>query len=115
MTMIKTTAAALALISAIAAPAVAAEAATKQSAAVTYADLNLASDAGRAVLDRRIEHAVEKVCGRTTGNAGMDASVRKCQRDTLASARKSRDLAVADYASKRLAKADSKVIRLVAQ
>lgn len=115
MNTIKTIAAAFALTATIAAPAVSASAATQTNASVSYADLNLGSEQGRAVLDRRIANAVEQVCGRTTGNIGMDKAVKECRRTTLAAAKQSRDLAVADYASKRFAKASDKVIRLVAQ
>lgn len=115
MNTIKTIAAAFALTATIAAPAVSAQAATSSSASVSYADLNLSSEKGREVLDNRIERAVEKVCGRTTGNIGMDKAVKDCQRTTIAAAQKSRDLAVADYDAKRFAAADRKVIRLVAQ
>ena len=115
MNTIKTIAAAFAIAATIAAPVAGAQAASNSSASVTYADLNLSTEKGREVLDNRIERAVEQVCCRTTGNIGMDKAVKDCQRTTIAAAMKSRDLAVADYDAKRFAKADRKVIRLVAQ
>lgn len=115
MNTMKTITAALALTAAVGVPAFGAQAATQSSAKVTYADLNLASAQGREVLDARIEHAIKSVCGRTTGKIGMDQAVKDCRRQTMASAKQSRDLAVADYAAGRFAKVDSKVIRLVAQ
>jgi UrcA family protein len=49
--------------------------------AVQSGDLNLTSDAGRAVLRQRIAHAVEKVCGpthpRTTGDAQAYATCKQ--------------------------------------
>ncbi len=118
MTTIKTIAAALALTAGLVAPAAHAQGApqgiTKTNASVSYADLNLASAEGRAILDRRIESAVERVCGPTTRNIFMDKAVKKCQRQTMAAATQSRELAVSNYNSNRLAKASTKVIRLVA-
>jgi len=118
MTMIKTFGATLALTAAAtiaaSAPALAAQADAKASAHVPYSDLNLSSAQGREVLDRRIVRAIEKVCGQTTGNIGLDASVRECQRETRSTAREARDLAVASYGENRLAGGSDKVIRLVA-
>lgn len=118
MKMIKLFAAApalmVALTAAVAVPGTALHAGNTKSATISYADLNLASETGREVLDQRIERAIDKVCGLTTRNIAMDASVRQCQRTTRADAHKSRDLAVADYANKRLANAGGKVIRLTA-
>ena len=44
----------------------------------------------------------------------MNGDVRQCQRKAFAAAHASRDVAIADYANNRLAKASNKVIRLVA-
>lgn len=96
------------------APLASASAATPSSTSVTYADLNLSSKAGQAVLDSRIENAIEKVCGRTTGKIGFDMAVRKCQKTAKTNAVQARDLAVASYSQERLATADTKVIRIVA-
>ena len=115
MTTIKTITAAFALTASLVAPAMAASAATPSSAKVTYADLNLSTEQGRDVFDMRIKRAIQDVCGRTTGKIGMDQAVKQCRRDTMAAAKQSRDLAIADYDAKRFAAADRKVIRLVAQ
>ena len=113
--MIKTIAAALALTAAIAAPAMSAQAAGRAEVKVHYSDLNLATEEGRAVFNRRIERAAVKLCGRVDGRTAIDRTIAKCQSDTLTAANASRDVAIADYSSKRLAKAGKKVIRLVAQ
>jgi len=116
MTTIKTIAAAFALTAAIAAPAFAAQAAqTGKSVTVPIADLNLNSDTGRTVLDRRIANAVEAVCGPVTGPLAYRTAAKKCQKKTMAAAKQSRDLAVAEYKTQRFAKAENRVIRLVAQ
>jgi UrcA family protein len=115
MTTFKTIAAALAATIAIAVPTIGAQAAKQSSVLVVYDDLNLASAKGRAVLDQRIERAAVKICGRADGRSAMDRAIAACQRETLAAAKTSRDLAIANYASERLARAKGKVIRLVAQ
>ncbi len=67
-----------AFAAALASPAIAAPVSTS-SIAVRYGDLNLATSDGRAVLDRRIERAVETVCGRTsTVNIAMNAKIADC-------------------------------------
>jgi UrcA family protein len=55
---------------------------------VRYADLDLASEAGRATLDRRINHAVRMVCG-TAGSVALQdrLSVEKCYAAARASAK----------------------------
>jgi len=115
VTTIKAIAAACALAATLAAPAANASNQTRTSVKVTYADLNLASQEGRAVLDRRIKHAVEQTCGRTTGHVGMDKAVRDCQRKAMAAANRSRELAVANYDANRLAQASTKVFGVGAQ
>jgi UrcA family protein len=76
---------------------------------VEHEDLNLASAAGRAVLDARIERAARLVCGTAFINeldiaAGVDA----CLRDVLGEARRQRDAILGGgYASLRLARAAS--------
>ncbi|MEM7690772.1 MAG: UrcA family protein, partial [Pseudomonadota bacterium] len=91
MTTIKTITAAFALTASLITPTMAADAATPSSAKVTYADLNLSTEQGRAVFDMRIKRAIEGVCGRTTGKIGMDKAVKECRRDTMAAAKQSRD------------------------
>lgn len=55
---------------------------------VSYADLNIASAEGRAVLDRRIAGAARTICG-TFFPADLDAAalVKDCREDAIASAR----------------------------
>ena len=116
MTTFKTIAAALALPAAVAAPAVNAQAAPQgKTVLVPIADLNLNSQAGRDVLDRRIAKAVTTVCGQATGPLAYRTAAKKCQAKTMAAAKQSRDLAVAEYETNRFAKAENRVIRLVAQ
>src|SRR5688500_14027165 len=51
--------------------------------AVTYADLDLASAAGRQSLDRRVGAAVRRVCGRAWPlDLGAVEEVRRCRADT---------------------------------
>lgn len=55
-----------------------------QSMNVPYADLNLATPAGRAALDKRIEAAARKVCAVDEVRVGTrirDGSARKCVAD----------------------------------
>ncbi|MFN3944134.1 MAG: UrcA family protein [Allosphingosinicella sp.] len=59
---------------------------------VRHADLNLASPAGRAALDRRIAFAAEQACGDPwTDLLVMQRLARKCQDDAVAAARPQRD------------------------
>ncbi|MGZ8310582.1 MAG: UrcA family protein [Allosphingosinicella sp.] len=62
---------------------------------VEYADLDLGSDAGRAVLDRRIRAAVQTACG-TSSSADPRSreSVRACRAETLSLAIAQRDRAI---------------------
>jgi UrcA family protein len=63
---------------------------------VQYGDLNLASDEGRDVLDKRLDRAVKIVCGRAFGEPlYIKMAVRKCQAQTLADVAPQRDLAIA--------------------
>ena len=80
-----------------------------RSATVEYADLNLATSAGQAALDRRIRRAVNAVCGPMQNRPSLDATVRLCRTETMLIARQSRDLAVASYGDGTLAKADRKI------
>ena len=67
----------------------AAKAADTQSISVRSNDLDLASDAGRAVLRLRIDHAVDKICGsphvRTTWEVQNYATCSKTARAAAAS------------------------------
>lgn len=111
--------AALAAAAALALPLGAAQAAGQDSAereiTISYADLNLASQAGQMILDERIEDAIVKVCGTYEGRPTFDAAVRKCQQQTRINAMQSRDLAVANYGRAQLARGERREIRLVAR
>jgi len=63
---------------------------------VSYADLDLSSEAGVRTLDRRIRTAVQQACGPVSDfdPAGKNR-VRDCQDETLALARAQRDVAIA--------------------
>lgn len=53
--------------------------------AVSYADLDLSSEAGRLRLDRRIDAAVRRACGRAWPvDLGAVEEVRRCRSDSLA-------------------------------
>jgi UrcA family protein len=55
--------------------------------AVSYADLDLASEAGRAQLDRRIANAVREVCGRPSViDLRGHSEMRACRTETMADA-----------------------------
>ena len=88
------TAAALSLT---ATPAVAADivvAPDEVTVRVSYADLNLASAAGRARLERRIAGAARSICGNYASNElRMFALVSECRADAIASARIPTDVA----------------------
>lgn len=110
MNTIKTITAALTAAAAFALPIHAANASEGQAVSISYADLNLASEAGQSILDRRIENAIEDVCGQLQGRPTFDSAVRKCQMQTRTTAMKSRDVAVANYGRTQLAQ-DDRVIR----
>lgn len=94
---------AIAAVAFAASPAIAQSAGSSQLA-VSYADLDLRTDAGVRMLDRRIRSAVEQACGpiSSADPAGTN-QVRDCRGETLASARAQRDLVIA------AANADSRV------
>jgi len=115
-TLIKT-AAAIAL-GTTAAMAVPAAAQTAPSVTVSFADLNLASERGTEIFDRRIENAIDQVCG---GLAPRDVrrnlAYKECVEETAAVAKAQRDLAVNAYRDGRLANNDAmndRVIRFAA-
>lgn len=64
----------------LAQPAAAGEAPAHRSQVVQYADLDLATDRGRARLDHRIRVAVREVCG-TASDADLEGKteVRRCR------------------------------------
>jgi UrcA family protein len=71
---------------------------------VRYTDLNLATDAGRAALDRRIARAVREVCGRAS-DADVHGKnvVGRCRVETASAARAQPESVLAAAASVRLA------------
>ena len=78
-----------------AAPALAQDASFR-SVAVSYADLDLGSEAGRATFDNRLRQAVREVCGSASsadlrGQNRVDA----CREDLTARAAQQRDIALA--------------------
>jgi UrcA family protein len=111
--MTKTFTAAALAIAATLLPISAANAAEPRSVIVSYDGLDLSSRAGQAIFDRRIEKAVETVCGQLTNKAMLDGHIRECRQETLATARMSRDFAVANFGRERFAKAP-RTIRFVA-
>jgi UrcA family protein len=63
-----------------------------RSVTVATDDLNLASPAGRATLDNRIENAARVVCGTAlTTELDYAATVAACRADVLAAAHAQRD------------------------
>lgn len=53
---------------------------------VSYADLNLASAAGRATLEQRVQNAVRAVCPAATNTLADLRAAANCRRDALAGA-----------------------------
>lgn len=96
-------------LAAIAMPLSAAQANEGASVSVSYADLNLGTQTGQDIFDRRIDRAIEQVCGKMQGRPTFDAAVHRCQVATKASAKQSRDLAVANYGSEQLARTDRRI------
>ncbi len=109
------TAVALTAAAALALPLSAANASEPRTVSISYGDLNLSSKAGQAILDRRINAAVEAVCGRIENRPTFDSAVRQCQSETRLTAQQSRDIAVASYDNGQLASNDRREIRLVAR
>ena len=102
--LIKTSISAALLLAA--APALAAPAPGNSSETVSYADLNLASPAGIAALDRRIDRAVRRVCGAShPADLNTGFQVRQCRVTAYRSiaARRSAALAAASTSSGGLA------------
>lgn len=53
---------------------------------VSIVDLDLASDAGRAQLDRRIRHAADEICDPSGRDLAARAAYQTCRSETLAAA-----------------------------
>lgn len=115
MLTIKTFAAASLAMAAATMPLSTAHASEGRTVEVGYADLDLSSKAGQQIFDRRIETAIEKVCGRMENHPALDSGIRKCQQQTRASAMRSRNLAVANYGNTRLAGSETRTIRFAAR
>ena len=65
------------------------------SVLVSYADLNLASTAGREILDRRIANAAGQLCGAYTAvDLTWAAAVLDCREQTIADTQPQRDAAL---------------------
>lgn len=63
---------------------------------VPYGDLNLTNESGIKALDRRLDRAVERVCGFATAREiSQQRAIDKCRRETVNSIRNDRELAIA--------------------
>ena len=63
---------------------------------VYYGDLNLTSESGIAALDRRLDRAVERVCGNgSVRSLTENRAVARCERETRNSIREDREFAIA--------------------
>lgn len=62
---------------------------------VTYSDLNLANEAGVKALDRRLDRAVQRVCGDDRRNILTPPAVTRCMRSAHASVIPQRAYAIA--------------------
>jgi UrcA family protein len=71
------------------------------SVAVSYADLNLRSEAGVKVLDHRLANAVRLVCGENEGSAVDEFrfAAQRCVREKSAEVTALRNRAIASYSS----------------
>ena len=90
------------------APAFAAE--NEDGIEVSYADLNLSSQVGREILDRRLRNAVQSACGGPVGrNLSAWRATRKCIDDTMPEAEAQARLAVASFEARTVAHKDRKI------
>lgn len=66
-------------------------------AAVSYADLEIASPAGQAVFERRLASAIKRVCGTNSVPTLLyeKRRIRKCHKELSAAATRDFDIAVA--------------------
>jgi UrcA family protein len=67
------------------------------SVSVGYGDLDLSGDTGVARLDRRIDAAIDTVCGNTMGQQPLSRvmAIRKCTKETRADVSGPRQIAIA--------------------
>ena len=68
-----------------------------QTAVVSYADLNLASDHGRNALDARIRFAARNVCETGARDVASLAQANRCVRAAIEAAQPLKMTAVSDY------------------
>ena len=78
---------------------------------VSYADLNLANEAGVARLNRRVRTAATRLCMQN-GFQGVTQEMRDhaCRADALTNARRQIDIAVANFGKSQYAAASGKTI-----
>ena len=90
---------ALSLLALAPVPAFAQEVTT--SVLVSYSDLNLRSDAGVKVLDRRLASAIRSVCGEHDGTAVLASrfAAQRCVREKRAEVAVLRNRAIASFSS----------------
>lgn len=63
---------------------------------VSYADLDLATNAGRVTLHHRVARAIDEVCGETYGGTlSIEAAIKTCKRQAMASTARQMTVAVA--------------------
>lgn len=78
-----------------------------RSVRVSYADLNLATQAGRAALDGRLDRAYKMVCS-TPHRGPMDRYDRGCRRTAVASVQLNVARAIGIHTGRQLALADTR-------
>ena len=68
----------------------AAPALAQNSVAISYADLNLDSDAGTTTMTHRIRNAADRVCGGVPGQTDLAShmAVQKCRKEAVDTAMK---------------------------
>jgi len=71
------------------------------SVVVSYSDLNLRSEAGVKVLDRRLANAIRSVCGEHDGSAvlAFRFAAQRCVKEKSAEVAVLRNRAIASYSS----------------
>lgn len=71
------------------------------SIVVSYSDLNLRSEAGVKVLDRRLANAIRSVCGEHDGRAVLEFrfTAQRCVKEKSAEVAALRNRAIASYSS----------------
>lgn len=78
------------------------------SATVSYADLNLSSETGRATLERRLGKAARTACAaQPTRILSLEAAGKRCMKQAIADARPAVDAVLARAGSPMLASADT--------